>query len=119
VAQVQLSEADLADYERPRTELPALSFSFDAPASPVAVLRQLGVPGSWSEESPPAAAFAPSLQRAAQAARRLALREPDPGLPALDVAAPEPLATSTRVNARKKRVRKKVAGKKKRGSAAG
>ncbi len=78
VASVQLNPADLAEYERPRAPLPALSFSFDLPASHAALLRQLGAPGSWAGASSPAQAFAPSLQRAAEAARRLALQEPAP-----------------------------------------
>jgi uncharacterized Zn finger protein len=75
---------DLAGYDRPPASLPALDFSFAAPTTHAAVLRQLGVPSTWNESLSPAAALAPLVQHAADAARRLALSEAEP------VAAAEP-----------------------------
>lgn len=83
VPTVLLSPEELTEYERPRAALPVLSFSFDAPSSDAGVLRQLGLPEGWSVEGSPAEAFAPSLRRAAEAARRMALGEPEHGQPSL------------------------------------
>ncbi|HEU4577313.1 MAG TPA: SWIM zinc finger family protein [Polyangiaceae bacterium] len=84
---------DLAAYDRAPGALPALAFSFDAPASHAAVLRQLGAPSAWSEEASPADALAPLVQRAAEAARRIALAEPEPA-PAREAPASEPAPSS-------------------------
>ena len=68
---------DLAAYDRAPAALPALAFSFDEPPSHSALLRQLGAPGVWKEQVSPAEALAPLVQRAAEAARRIALAEPE------------------------------------------
>jgi uncharacterized Zn finger protein len=73
---------DTTDYDRPPTTLPSLEFSFDAPTSHAAVLRQLGVPAAWQEDLSPADALAPLVQRAAEAARRIALAEASTSEPA-------------------------------------
>ncbi|MEO8183500.1 MAG: SWIM zinc finger family protein [Deltaproteobacteria bacterium] len=67
-----------ADYDRPPASLPALDFSFAAPTTHAALLRQLGVPSAWSEALSPADALAPLVQQAGEAARRLALSEAEP-----------------------------------------
>ncbi|NVJ17650.1 SWIM zinc finger family protein [Myxococcus sp. AM010] len=65
-----------ASYDAPREPLPALSFTFDAPAADGAVLRQLGAPASWSAEAAPGEVLAPPVRAAAERARRIALQEP-------------------------------------------
>ncbi|MFY1829484.1 SWIM zinc finger family protein [Myxococcus fulvus] len=64
-----------ADYDQPRVPLPALSFSFDAPALRGAVLRQLGAPASWGAPEGPGEVLAPQVRAAAEVARRIALQE--------------------------------------------
>jgi uncharacterized Zn finger protein len=78
VPRVTLGKMDAADYERPRAALPSLHLSFDAPTAHGAVLRQLGVPAAWSAKASPADALSPLVQRAAEAARRIAMTEPEP-----------------------------------------
>ncbi|WNZ62067.1 SWIM zinc finger family protein [Myxococcus sp. MxC21-1] len=63
-------------YDVPREPLPALSFSFDAPVTHGAVLRQLGSPASWGAKASPEDVLAPPVRAAAEVARRIALREP-------------------------------------------
>ena len=63
------------EYDRLPGELPSLHFSFDAPVTNGSVLRQLGAPATWNGESPEAT-LAPLVQRAAEAARRIAMAEP-------------------------------------------
>lgn len=75
VPAVTLDALDPREYDRPRGALPALEFSFDAPSTTAAVLRQLGAPRAWRGEASPAELLAPLVQRAALAARRLALGE--------------------------------------------
>ncbi len=67
-----------ADYDKPRTALPHLSFSFDAPASPGALLRQLGQPSAWSSAASPADTLAPLVHAAAERARQIALATAEP-----------------------------------------
>ncbi|AGC49210.1 SWIM zinc finger domain-containing protein [Myxococcus stipitatus DSM 14675] len=64
------------NYDQPRAPLPTMSFSFDAPVVPGAVLRQLGAPGSWGAEDSPGEVLAPNVRAAAEVARRIALQEP-------------------------------------------
>ncbi|MBI5433790.1 MAG: SWIM zinc finger family protein [Planctomycetes bacterium] len=61
-----------ADYELPRTRLSAMSFRFDAPASPALVLRQLGQPPSWPADESIFDALGPLYAAAADLARALA-----------------------------------------------
>ena len=75
VASVSLGK--LADYDKPREPIPALHLSFDAPPVPGSVLTQLGTPRGWSSATSPADMLAPVLHTAAEAARRLALAEPE------------------------------------------
>jgi uncharacterized Zn finger protein len=74
---IALGKVAPGDYDRPREALPALHFSFDAPVAHGAVLKQLGVPVAWRSENSPADTFSPILRRAAEAARRIALSEPN------------------------------------------
>jgi uncharacterized Zn finger protein len=94
---------DLAAYDRAPAALPALAFSFDEPASHAAVLRQLGAPSAWKEEVSPAEALAPLVQRAAEAARRIALAEPE----APPEAEPAPRKRTVKKRATKQRTAKK------------
>jgi uncharacterized Zn finger protein len=64
-----------ADYDRPRGSLPELHFSFDAPTTHGAVLRQLGAPATWRGDGSPAETLAPLITAAAEKARRIALSE--------------------------------------------
>lgn len=74
---VVLGKIKPADYDRAREAMPALHFSFDAPSSHGAVLRQLGVPAAWSAEVSPAELLSPLVRNAAEAARRIAMAEQD------------------------------------------
>jgi len=91
---VKLGKLSAADYDRAPRALPALSFSFDAPAKPGALLEQLGKPASWQGAGSPADALSPVVERAAEAARRLALDEPAPSTP------PAPRAPSKKARGR-------------------
>jgi uncharacterized Zn finger protein len=64
-----------ADYDRPRGSLPELHFSFDAPTTHGAVLRQLGAPATWRGDGSPAEALAPLIAAAAEKARGIALSD--------------------------------------------
>lgn len=75
---VVLQDLTARSYDAAPAPLPALSFSFEPPPAHAAVLRQLGVPGSWNREAPPVEALTPVLQSAAAVARRLALSETEP-----------------------------------------
>ena len=93
-------KSELAEYDRPREALPSLHFSFDAPAVPAAVLRQLGAPAAWSGKKSPAEALAPLVQRAAEAARRRALGEGEGA--ANDVALATPSEKKRRTKSRRR-----------------
>jgi uncharacterized Zn finger protein len=82
------------EYDRARTPLPSLEFSFEAPEVHAALLRQLGLPGAWRGEETPVELLAPLVARAAEAARRIALSEELPAeeLPAEELLAEELLA---------------------------
>ena len=85
VPKVAFGNVDARDYDRAREELPALQFSFDAPVTHAAVLLQLGAPGAWGGDGTPAQALSPLIRDAAEAARRIALAEPEsPTLPEQD-----------------------------------
>jgi uncharacterized Zn finger protein len=87
-ASVALQKLSAASYDAPPTPLPALSFSFEPPPTHGAVLRQLGTPGSWNGETPAVDSLAPIVQKAADAARRLAMREAEPIPPAAPSSVP-------------------------------
>jgi uncharacterized Zn finger protein len=97
---VKLGKLKAADYDKPRQTLPALQFSFDAPATHGAVLRQLGAPAAWQSEASPADVLAPLVRAAAETARRMAMavtepseaKEP-PEPPAASPATPTPTPT--------------------------
>ena len=74
-AGVALGKLSRADYDRAPRALPALSFSFDAPPKPGALLKQLGAPGGWQSAASPVDTLAPLVQQAAERARQLALSE--------------------------------------------
>jgi uncharacterized Zn finger protein len=76
IPQVTLGPLDSADYDRPRQALPALHFSFDAPITHGAVVRQLGAPAAWSGNESPGDLLAPLVRAAAERARGIALAEP-------------------------------------------
>jgi len=78
---VSLGALSAADYDRAREALPTLDFSFAAPATHGALLQQLGAPLAWSAAHSPAEALAPIVQRAAEAARRIALADEQAGAP--------------------------------------
>lgn len=77
VQKVAFGKVTPADYDRPRGELPDLHFSFEPPASHGAVLRQLGLPTAWGAERSPADALSSLVGCAAEAARRIAMAEPE------------------------------------------
>jgi uncharacterized Zn finger protein len=109
VPAVTLAALTEGDYDRPRGALPLLEFSFDEPGTHAAVLRQLGAPGAWRAEVSPAELLAPLVQRAADAARRIALGEPESPQPQ---AAPVLQAEAQRPGGERARRRKKKAKKK-------
>jgi uncharacterized Zn finger protein len=75
IPSVKLGKLKAADYDKPRAALPALSFTFEEPHTPGALLRQLGAPATWRDDTLPADVFAPLLRVAGEAARRLAMAE--------------------------------------------
>ncbi len=75
VPTVSLGALAADEYDRPRAALPAIDFSFDRPDTDAALLRQLGAPAAWRGVASPAELLAPLVRRAADAARRIALRE--------------------------------------------
>jgi uncharacterized Zn finger protein len=77
VATVSLKKSELRDYDSPRQALPALQFSFDAPTTQGALLKQLGAPAAWQAQGTPSEVLSPLVRKAAEAARRIALGEPD------------------------------------------
>lgn len=78
IPKLALGRVDAADYDKAPDALPALHFSFEAPASQGALLRQLGTPVAWSGETSPADELAVQIHAAAEAARKIALAEPEP-----------------------------------------
>lgn len=72
VTSIEVPTRSPAEYDDPPTRLPALRFSFDAPAVPAAILRTAGAPAAWSEEQPPTEFFAEIYASAAHMARWLA-----------------------------------------------
>lgn len=114
VPAVTLAAIAEGDYDRPRAAWPLLEFSFEAPSTPAAVLRQLGAPGAWRGDASPAELLAPLVQRAADAARRIALGEeerPEPEPSALDAT---PRALRSEPVRRGKKKKKKRAGQRSR-----
>jgi uncharacterized Zn finger protein len=87
VSTVSLAGRDPADFERRRGPALNLHFRIEPPASPAALLRQLGAPPSWSLDETPAEVLAPLYQAAGALARDLALRPADEGV---QVSAPIP-----------------------------
>jgi hypothetical protein len=73
IATVSLAGRDPADLERLRAPLAHLRFAFGPPASPGALLRQLGDPPSWRLDETPADLLGPAYGAAADLARALAL----------------------------------------------
>lgn len=63
-------------YDKPPSALPSLHFSFDAPATHGAMLKQLGAPAAWHGAQSLADALSPLLSAASEAARRIARSEP-------------------------------------------
>jgi uncharacterized Zn finger protein len=76
LATVELPKLAPSDYDGPPLPLAQFHYSFDAPATPAAVLRQLGAPATWSAPSSPAELLAPVLHAASERARQVALAEP-------------------------------------------
>ena len=95
---VKLGRLKEADYDRPRTDIPTLHFTFDEPAAHGAVLRQLGRPAAWKSEVSPADALAPLVRAAAEKARKLALAEPDAPAPVEPVSPQPKKARSSRTS---------------------
>lgn len=99
VPKVALGELKPSEYEAPRAALPALQFSFDAPVSHGALLRQLGAPAAWRDERPPAEWLDPVVRAAAEIARRLALAETPTDTDDASAALPAPSRSSRRTRA--------------------
>lgn len=78
IPRVSLAAIDTSNYDKPRADLPALHFSFEPEGQHGALLKQLGVPQTWSAETSPAESFAPLVRAAAEAARHIALAENEP-----------------------------------------
>lgn len=71
---VRLGKVSRGGYERLRSPISHLHFQIEPPASPVALLRQLGAPPSWKLQETPAEVLAPLYTAAGAFARELALR---------------------------------------------
>jgi uncharacterized Zn finger protein len=104
-AGVSLGKVSREDYDRAPRALPVMSFTFDSPAKPGALLRQLGAPSSWHGDAAPVDALAPVVHRAAEHARRLALA--DPVSPPNELPAKPATAKSPAANRAPKRPRPK------------
>jgi len=74
IATVSLAGRAPQDFERLRGAIGHLRFRIEPPASPAAVLRQLGVPPSWSLDETPVEVLGPLVETAGALARELALR---------------------------------------------
>lgn len=74
---VAFGKVKSAEYDVAREKLPDLRFSFDVPVTHGAMLRQLGAPAVWAGAGSPADALSSIVGAAAEAARRLALAEPE------------------------------------------
>src|SRR5690606_19212545 len=74
-AGVVLGRISDRDYAELRAPLPSLELSFDEPASPGALLRQLGTPAIWTSKASPAELLAPVVRAASAHARALAASE--------------------------------------------
>jgi uncharacterized Zn finger protein len=72
IATVSVTGRDPADFERAAAPI-AVRFAFDAPAQSGGLLRQLGRPSSWSDDSSPADLLGTAYRAAADRARALAL----------------------------------------------
>jgi uncharacterized Zn finger protein len=96
IPKVTLGPLDSADYDRPREALPALHFSFDAPITHGAVLRQLGAPAAWGGNESPGDLLAPLVRAAAERARSIALAEPEVDAAKVHVEMQRPQAAVTR-----------------------
>jgi hypothetical protein len=107
VPTVALGRLTPKDYDRMRVPLAPLAFSFEPPSADAALVRQLGVPRGWSLEQSPADRLAPIVAAAAEHARRLALREPEPVVEAdaerAASDAPRPGSAAPRARKRKSR----------------
>ncbi|HRI71572.1 MAG TPA: SWIM zinc finger family protein [Polyangium sp.] len=75
IPSVQLGSMPISDYDKPRTPLPALFFSFDEPAYSGALLRQLGAPSCWRGTVSPTDMFGPTIRAAAEKARLMAMTD--------------------------------------------
>ncbi|HYH94401.1 SWIM zinc finger family protein [Hyalangium sp.] len=71
---VPLTKVAPGTYERMARPLSHLRFQIEPPAAPVALLRQLGVPSSWTLQETPAEVLAPLYTTAGAFARDLALK---------------------------------------------
>jgi uncharacterized Zn finger protein len=105
IPKVSLGELTAADYERPRASMPALKLSFEEPALHGALLRQLGAPAAWRDDTAPGELLAPLVRAAAERARRLALAEPEDAIAVADDSA----ASATPTKRAAKRTRAKTA----------
>jgi uncharacterized Zn finger protein len=75
IPHVRLGRVAAETYDRSALGIPSLHFSFEAPVSHGATLRQLGLPAAWQGESLEAS-LGPLVRAAADTARRAALDEP-------------------------------------------
>jgi uncharacterized Zn finger protein len=113
---MSLAGVDPVGYERTKGPLPHLRFSLEPPASPAAVLRQLGAPPSWSLGETPGELLGPLYQAVGALARELALRpsedaaEPAAAVPKRAMPASEPRAAGARRRAAPARARRSARG---------
>ena len=97
---VALGKLSAQSYTAAPEPLPTLSFSFEPPSAHAAVLRQLGAPAAWNSDAPPLESLSPLVEKAAAAARRLALSESTTASPGPQ--APPPTAKPERRRTRTK-----------------
>lgn len=71
---LSLKKVSPGDYERLASPISHLHFQIEPPASPVALLRQLGAPASWKLQQTPAELLSPLYITAGAFARELAVQ---------------------------------------------
>jgi uncharacterized Zn finger protein len=99
ISSVVVSAEAAANYEQSPAPLQGIRFSFDPPQSSAAILRSVAPPRGWSLEEAPAEFFATTYQRAADAARQMALASPEDVVSAEE--ATPPTAARKRTSRRK------------------
>lgn len=76
---VVLAKLDPSDYDRARSPLPALQFTFEAAPQAISPIEGLGKPAGWASDRSPSELLGPMVRRAAERAREMAMGEGEAG----------------------------------------